>query len=67
MCEANAYLLKDGKEELFLEALDTVEPDEGRLRLTSISGEQKFVRGSTTPQDVLFLLVELRGLEPLTS
>ena len=67
MCEANAFLLKDGKEELFLEALDTVEPDEGRLRLTHIFGEQKFVRGSTIPQDVSFLLVELRGLEPLTS
>jgi len=45
MCEANAYLLKDGKEELFLEALDTVEPDNGRLRLTSIFGEQKFIKG----------------------
>jgi len=45
MCEANAYLLKDDKEELFLESLDTVEPDEGKLRLTSIFGEQKFIRG----------------------
>ena len=48
MCEANAYLLKDGKEELFLESLDTVEPDEGRLRLTNIYGEQKFVKGKIT-------------------
>jgi predicted RNA-binding protein len=48
MCEANAYLLKDGKEELFLEALDTVEPDEGKLRLTNIYGEQKFVSGQIT-------------------
>jgi len=45
MCEANAYLLKDGKEELFMEALDTVEPDEEGLRLTSIYGEQKFIKG----------------------
>jgi len=45
MCEANAYLLKDGKEELFLEALDTVEPDNGNLRLTTIFGEQKFIKG----------------------
>lgn len=48
MCEANAYLLKDGKEELFLEALDTVEPDEDRLRLTSIYGDQKFIKGKIT-------------------
>ncbi|MBW2107618.1 MAG: CooT family nickel-binding protein [Deltaproteobacteria bacterium] len=45
MCEANAYLIKDGKEELFMEALDTVEPDDGKLRLTNIFGEQKFVKG----------------------
>ncbi len=48
MCEANAYLLRDGKEELFLEALDKVEPDDGSLRLTSIYGEQKFIKGKIT-------------------
>lgn len=48
MCEANAYLLKNGREELLLEALDTVEPDEGKLRLTNIYGEQKFVKGIIT-------------------
>jgi predicted RNA-binding protein len=48
MCEANAYLLKNGKEELFLEAVDRVEPDEGKLRLTSIYGEQKFIKGTIT-------------------
>jgi len=48
MCEANAYLLKDGKEELLLEALDKVEPDEGQLRLTSIFGDQKFIKGRIT-------------------
>jgi predicted RNA-binding protein len=48
MCEANAYLIKDGKEELLLEALDKVEPDEGKLRLTNIFGEQKFIKGKIT-------------------
>jgi predicted RNA-binding protein len=48
MCEANAYLVKDGKEELLLEAVDKVEPDEGKLRLTSIFGEQKFIEGKIT-------------------
>lgn len=45
MCEANAYMLKNGKEELLMESLDTVEPDNGTLRLTNIFGEQKFVKG----------------------
>ena len=42
MCEANAYLLKDGKEELILEAVDTMEHDEdGKIRIANIFGEQK--------------------------
>jgi predicted RNA-binding protein len=48
MCEANAYLLKDGEEELLLEAVDKVEPDDGELRLTSIYGEQKSIKGTIT-------------------
>ena len=46
MCEANAYVYKDGNEELLLESLDIVEPHEqGGYRLISIFGEQKIVRG----------------------
>lgn len=45
MCEANAYLLKDGKEELILEAVDKVENDEGRLKIENIFGEQKVIEG----------------------
>ena len=45
MCEANAYLLEDDKESLLMEAVDTVEPDEDGIRLVSIFGEQKFIKG----------------------
>ncbi|MBW2171209.1 MAG: CooT family nickel-binding protein [Deltaproteobacteria bacterium] len=48
MCEANVYLLKDGKEELFLEGVDKIEPDDGELRLTSLYGEQKSIKGTIT-------------------
>lgn len=42
MCEASAYILdKDGKEELIMEGVDILEPEEGKLRLVSIFGEQK--------------------------
>ena len=42
MCEANAYLLKEGKEELILEAVDILElAEEGKIRLANIFGEQK--------------------------
>ena len=45
MCEANAYLLKEGKEELLMEALDVLRPEEGMLYLRNIYGEQKKIRG----------------------
>jgi len=44
MCEANAYLIRDGKEELILEAVDIVEPaEEGKIRMANIFGEQKVI------------------------
>ena len=46
MCEANAYILKDGQEELILESVDIVEPEnEDEYRLVSIFGEQKIIKG----------------------
>ena len=47
MCEANAYILKDGKEELFLESVDIIEPDEetASYRLVTIYGDQKVLKG----------------------
>ncbi len=45
MCEANAYLLEDDTETLLMEAVDKVEPDEDGIRLVSIFGEQKFIKG----------------------
>ena len=44
MCEATAYLLKNGQEELLLSAVDVIEPEGDGLRLVSIFGEQKVVR-----------------------
>jgi predicted RNA-binding protein len=46
MCEANAYWLKDGQEELLMTEVDKIEPDGDDLRLVSIFGEQKVVRAS---------------------
>ena len=46
MCEANAYLVEeDGQESLLMEAVDKVEPDDNGVRLISIFGEQKFIKG----------------------
>lgn len=45
MCEANAYLLKDGREELIMEAVDILEDESGQVKVTSIFGEQKILKG----------------------
>ncbi len=44
MCEAHAFILKDGKEEKVLENVDLVELEGDEVRLTNIFGEQKSLR-----------------------
>lgn len=41
MCEANAYLIKEGKEELVLEDIMILRPEGNGLYLQNIFGEQK--------------------------
>jgi predicted RNA-binding protein len=45
VCESNAYLLKEGKEELLMESMDILEPlkDEG-YRLVDIFGAPKTIK-----------------------
>jgi predicted RNA-binding protein len=46
MCEANAYFFRKNEEELILEGVDVIQPEEdGRFRLISIFGEQKIIKG----------------------
>jgi len=46
MCEANAYFVKEGKEQLIMEAVDIIEPKgENNWRLVGIFGDQKILKG----------------------
>lgn len=45
MCEASAYILKDGREELILENVESLEDNDGEIRMVSIFGEQKRIQG----------------------
>ncbi|MBI4775380.1 MAG: CooT family nickel-binding protein [Deltaproteobacteria bacterium] len=46
MCEANAYWVKEGEEELIMESVDLVEPEgDDSWRLVGIFGDRKTVRG----------------------
>ena len=46
MCEADAYIIADGEEEIVMKSVDLVEPeDDGSYRIVNIFGEQKIIRG----------------------
>ncbi len=45
MCEANAYIYENGKEELYLENVDVMKPEEGKIFLKNLFGEQKVFEG----------------------
>jgi predicted RNA-binding protein len=62
MCEAAAFLLKDEKEELVLEAVEVVESGEHDVKLVNIFGEQKVIKAKIRS----FSLVDHRiVLEPV--
>ncbi|MDZ4383678.1 MAG: CooT family nickel-binding protein [Thermodesulfovibrionia bacterium] len=46
MCETNVYIEKDGKEELYLENVDVIKPEEGKIYMRNIFGEQKYFEGA---------------------
>jgi predicted RNA-binding protein len=46
MCEASAYIIDGDKQELIMEAVDSVEPEDNGYKLVNIFGEQKFIKGT---------------------
>ncbi|MFO8084519.1 MAG: CooT family nickel-binding protein [Desulfobacterales bacterium] len=46
MCEANAYMVKNGQEQLIMESVDIIEPEgiDG-YRIVGIFGDQKHIKG----------------------
>ena len=44
MCEAHAFILKNGEEEKVLESVDLVELEGDEVKLVSIFGEQKTLK-----------------------
>jgi predicted RNA-binding protein len=44
MCEASAYIIKDGREELVLKDVDKLENEDGEISLVNIFGDQKRVK-----------------------
>lgn len=44
MCEAHAYLIKNGTEEKLMESVDVVEFKDDQVRIVNIFGEQKVIK-----------------------
>jgi predicted RNA-binding protein len=45
MCEANAYLIRNGREELIMESVDILRPEEEGIFVQGIFGDQRWVKG----------------------
>jgi predicted RNA-binding protein len=45
MCEASAYIYRDGKEELYLDSVDMLIPEGDKIFLRNLFGEQKTFDG----------------------
>ena len=45
MCETNAYIYNAGKEDLYLESVDLLVPEAGKVYLKNLFGEQKTFEG----------------------
>lgn len=45
MCEANAYLAKEDKEELIMQSIDILRPEGDKLYIQNIFGEQRWFKG----------------------
>ena len=44
MCEASAYILKNGQEEILLKSIDRIESNHDRIKLINLFGEEKRVK-----------------------
>ena len=44
MCEANAYLIKDGEEKIIMEGVDILRPEKDGIYLQDIFGGQRTIK-----------------------
>ena len=64
MCEANVYLVdKTGKEELILDSVDKVTPDENGITLENIYSERKTLRARIKLMELVEHRIILENLD----
>jgi len=52
MCESNAYLIRDGKQELLMESVSLVKPQGEEIILRSLFGEETRVQARLVELDL---------------
>ena len=53
MCQTSAYIMRDGQEELVLQDVISVTPEQGGIRMVNLFGEEKTVPGRIRQIDLL--------------
>jgi predicted RNA-binding protein len=59
MCQSNAYIIKDGKEEMILSDIISIKPTGNRLLLTNLFGEEEVIEASIEEVDLLHHKIKL--------
>ncbi|MGC8659991.1 MAG: CooT family nickel-binding protein [Desulfomonilaceae bacterium] len=62
MCESNAYILKEGEEQLIMENVGSLVPTDGKIALKSIFGETMTVDGVLVEVDLIGHKIRLKAL-----
>ena len=60
MCQSNAYIIKDGKEEMILSDIISIKPTGNRLLLTNLFGEEEAIEASIEEVDLLHHKIKLK-------
>ena len=62
MCQSNAYIMKDGEEEMILSDIISIKPTGTQLRLTNLFGEEEVIEASIEEVDLLNHKIKLKPL-----
>ncbi len=60
MCESNAYVIRNGTEELVMESVGSLIPANGKITLKSIFGEIMYVEGDLIDIDLIGHKIRLK-------
>jgi predicted RNA-binding protein len=62
MCELNAYILREGEEELVMESVGSLVPVDGKITLNSIFGETISINAALLEVDLIGQKIRLKPL-----